>query len=185
RALEIDDSLAIAHSDLGAVYFWYEWNWSAAEREFKRAIELDPNDALIRENYGWFLGSLGRTEEGLAQAKISQQLYPLNQEHPSVYGWELYLVRRYDQSIDQHRKAIELEPNYWPGYSWMGHALAQQGRSAEAIAAFQKAVSIEPVIAEPLMGLGRVYAVSGNKNEARKVLAELSDRSKHPFVSSH
>ncbi|HYW71565.1 MAG TPA: protein kinase [Pyrinomonadaceae bacterium] len=185
RALEIDDTLASAHSDLGAFYFWYEWNWSAAEKEFKRAIELDPNDALTRENYGWYLVTMGRTDEGLAQAKISQQLDPLNQEHTSVYGWELYLVRRYDQSIEQHRKAIELEPNYWPGYSWMGHALAQQGRSAEAITAFQKAVSIESVIAEPLMGLGRAYGISGKKDEARKVFVELNDRSKHPYVSPY
>jgi serine/threonine-protein kinase len=185
RALEIDDTLAAAHSDLGAFYFWYEWNWSAAEKEFKRAIELDPNDALTRENYGWYLVTMGRTDEGLAQAKISQQLDPLNQEHTSVYGWELYLVRRYDQSVEQQRKAIELEPNYWPGYSWMGRALAQQGRSAEAIAAFQKAVSIENVIAEPLMGLGRAYGISGKKDEARKALVELNDRSKHPYVSPY
>jgi tetratricopeptide (TPR) repeat protein len=177
--------LATAHNDLGAVYFWYEWNWPAAEKEFKRAIELDPNDALTRENYGWFLVTTGRTDEGLAQARISQQLDPLNQEHTSVYGWGLYLTRQYDQSIEQHRKAIELEPNYWPGYSWMGHALAQQRHFAEGITAFQKAISIEPVIAEPLMGLGRVYGISGKQEDARKVLADLNDKSKHPFVSSY
>ncbi len=138
-----------------------------------------------RETLGRFLVTTGRTDEGLAQAKISQQLDLLNQEHTSVYGWELYLARRYDESIEQHRKAIELEPNYWPGYSWLGHALAQQGRWPEAIAAFQKAVSIEHVIAEPTIGLGRVYAVSGKKDEARRILAELNDRSKHPFVSSY
>jgi serine/threonine protein kinase/tetratricopeptide (TPR) repeat protein len=185
RALAIDDTLAVAHADLGAIYFWYDWNWPAAEKEFKRAIELDPNDALTRESYGWYLVAMGRTEEGLAQAKLSQQLDPLNQEHTSVLGWELYLAHRYDESIEQQRKAIELEPNYWPGHSWLGHALVQKGRLPEAIASFQKAVSIEHVIAEPTMGLGRAYAISGKKDEARKVLAELNDRSKHPFVSSY
>jgi len=185
KAIELDDKLAVAHADLGAVYWYYDWDWPAAEKEFKRAIELDPDDSLSHEMYGWYLVTMGRVEEGIAELKGSQQLDPLAQERTSVLGWNLYLARRYDESIEQHRKAIELEPDYWPGYSWLGNALAQKGRWPEAIAAFQKAISIEPVIAVPTIGLGRVYAVSGKKDEAIKVLAELNDRSKHPYVSSY
>jgi len=185
RAIELDDKLAGAHADLGAVYWYYDWNWPAAEKEFRRALELDPNDSLSHEMYGWYLVTMGRVDEGIAELKRGQQLDPLAQERTSVLGWNLYLAHRYDESIEQHRKAIELEPDYWPGYSWLGNALAQKGRWPEAIAAFQKAISIEPVIAVPTIGLGRVYAVSGKKDEARKALAELNDRSKHPFVSSY
>lgn len=185
KAIEVDDTLASAHTDLASVYWYYDWNWPAAEKEFGRAIELDPKDALTREQYGWYLVTMGRVDEGLAEAKKSQQLDPLNQEHTSVLGWDLYLAHRYDESLEQQRKAIELDPNYWPGYSWLGHALVQRGHYQEAITSFQKAVAIEPVIAEPLVGLGRAYAVSGRKDEAQKVLAELNDRSKHPYVSSY
>jgi serine/threonine-protein kinase len=185
KAIELDDKLAVAHADLGAVYWYYDWNWPAAEKEFKRAIELDPDDSLSHEMYGWYLVTMGRVDEGIAELKRSQQLDPLAQERTSVLGWNLYLARRYDESIEQHRKAIELDPDYWPGYSWLGSALAQKGRWPEAIEAFQKARSIEPVIAVPTIGLGRVYAVSGKKDEAIKVLAELNDRSKHPYVSSY
>ncbi|MDX6577991.1 MAG: eukaryotic-like serine/threonine-protein kinase [Blastocatellia bacterium] len=185
KAIELDDKLAVAHADLGAVYWYYDWNWPAAEKEFKRAIELDPDDSLSHEMYGWYLVTMGRVDEGIAELKNGQQLDPLAQERTSVLGWNLYLAHRYDESIEQHRKAIELEPDYWPGYSWLGNALAQKGRWPEAIEAFQKAISIEPVIAVPTIGLGRVYAVSGKKDEAIKVLAELNDRSKHPYVSSY
>ena len=185
KAIELDDKLAVAHADLGAVYWYYDWNWPAAEKEFKRAIELDPDDSLSHEMYGWYLVTMGRVDEGIAELKRGQQLDPLAQERTSVLGWNLYLARRYDESIEQHRKAIELEPDYWPGYSWLGSALAQKGRWPEAIEAFRKAISIEPVIAVPTIGLGRVYAVSGKKDEAIKVLAELNDRAKHPYVSSY
>jgi serine/threonine protein kinase/Tfp pilus assembly protein PilF len=185
KAIELDDKLAVAHADLGAVYWYYDWNWPAAEKEFKRAIELDPDDSISHEMYGWYLVTMGRVDEGIAELKISQQLDPLAYERASILGWNLYLARRYDESIEQHRKAIELEPDYWPGYSFMGSAIAQKGRWPEAIEAFQKAISIEHVIATPTIGLGRVYAVSGKKDEAIKVLAELNDRSKHPYVSSY
>ncbi len=185
KAIELDDTLASAHADLGAVYWYYDWNWSAAEKEFKRAIELDPNDSLTHEMYGWYLVTMGRVDEGVAELKKGQQLDPLAQERTSVLGWNLYLAHRYDEAIEQHRKAIELEPDYWPGYSWMGNALAQQGHWPAAAEAFQKAISIEHVIAVPTIGLGRVYAVSGKKEEALKVLAELNDHSKHPYVSSY
>jgi serine/threonine protein kinase/tetratricopeptide (TPR) repeat protein len=185
KAIELDDKLAVAHADLGAVYWYYDWNWPAAQKEFKRAIELDPDDSLSHEMYGWYLVTMGRVDEGIAELKRGQQLDPLAQERTSVLGWNLYLARRYDESIEQHRKAIELEPDYWPGYSFMGSAIAQKGRWPEAIEAFQKAISIEHVIATPTIGLGRVYAVSGKKDEAIKVLAELNDRSKHPYVSSY
>jgi len=185
KAIEIDDTLALAHADLGEVYWYYDWNWAAAEKELKRAIELDPNEALTYETYGWYLVTMGRIDEGIAEGKRSQQLDPLSAEHTSVLGWDLYLAHRYDEAIEQERKAIELEPDYWPGHSLRGHAYAQKGLWREAIASFQRAISIEHVIAEPLIGLGRVYAVSGKEEEARKVLAELNDKSKHPYVSSY
>jgi Tfp pilus assembly protein PilF len=185
KEIEIDDTFAGGHTDLGTCYWYYDWNWPSAEKEFKRAIELDPNDGLTRENYGWFLVTTGRIDDGIAEARKSQQLDPLNQEHTSVLGWDLYLAHRFDESIEQQRKAVELDPNYWPGYSWLGHAYAQQGHWGEAIESFKKAIAIEPVIAEPLIGLGRAYAASGKKDEAQKVLAELNDHSKHPYVSNY
>ena len=78
KAIELDGSLAEAHADLAAVHFWYDYDWPAAEREFRRAIELNPNSFLAHELYGWNLVSLGRLDEGIAESRRAQEIDPLS-----------------------------------------------------------------------------------------------------------
>ena len=117
KALEIDDTLAAAHTEMANIYFWYDWDWPAAEREYRRAIELDPNYLRAHEFYGWYLVSMGRAAEGIAEAKRAAQLDPLSSEANFVLGYDLYLARRYEEAIDQLRKTLELDSNYWPAQS--------------------------------------------------------------------
>jgi lipoprotein NlpI len=112
RALAVDDTLAESHTDLGAYYCWYEWNWSAADRELKRAIELNPNYAYAHEIHGWCLIPMGRLDEGVMELRLAKQIDPLSYESSSLLGLFLYMGRRYDEAIDELHKTLDLEPNY-------------------------------------------------------------------------
>jgi serine/threonine protein kinase/TolB-like protein/Tfp pilus assembly protein PilF len=185
KALEIDDDLAEAHSDMAFVHFWYDWDWAAAESESRRAIELKPNDPLAHDLYALTLEPMGRTDEAIAEDKKAIDLDPLSLHSNGSLGVNLYYARRYAQAIVQLRKAIDLDPNYWWAHSYLGRAYEQQGQFPEAIAEFQEALRSASGITEPKAFLGRVYAVSGKRAEARKVLNELNDVSKQIYVSPY
>ncbi len=182
KALELDDTLPEAHTSLACVYFWYDWDWQAAEREFRRAIDLNPNYAPAHTYYGWYLIWMGRADEGLAENRRAEELDPLSDEASVLLGWGLYYAHHYDQAITQLRKSLDLDPNNWTAYAMLGHAYTQQGRFPEAIAALEKARQIEDHISVPLAALGHTYAVSGRRAEARKALDELIARSRRGHV---
>jgi serine/threonine protein kinase/Flp pilus assembly protein TadD len=185
RALAVDDTLAESHTDMGAYYCWYEWNWTAADRELKRAIELNPNYSYAHEIYGWCLIPMGRLDEGVRELKRAKQIDPLSYEASSLLGLFLYMGRRYDEAIDELDKTLDLEPNYWPGQSWLGHAYARKGLTSEAVAAIKKALSIAGPFAEPLSALGIAYAIDGRRVDAQKSLEQLHDRAKSTYVSPY
>jgi TolB-like protein/Tfp pilus assembly protein PilF len=185
RALDLDDTLAEAHGSLAMVNAFYEWDWAAAEREFKRAIELKPNYGLAHEYYGWYLVSIGRANEGITQSERSVELDPVSPEANSVLGYVFWVAHRYGEAIEQMRKTTDLDPNYWFAYEVLGLAYERQGQFPEAIAELQKAVRLAGTIAEPTAGLARVYAVSGNRAEAQKLLDRLQERSKETYVSPY
>jgi TolB-like protein/Flp pilus assembly protein TadD/predicted Ser/Thr protein kinase len=185
KALEIDDDLAEAHGDMAYVHYCYDWDWAAAEREFRRAIELKPTDSMTRDIYAWFLVPMGRTDEAIAENKKAIDLDPLSLHTNTFLGMTLYHARRYAEAIVQLRKTIDLDPSYWWTHSWLGCAYQQQGQFPEAIAEFHEAVRLASGIAEPRAYLGRVYALSGQRAEARKVLGELNATSKQIYVSPY
>ena len=185
KALQLDDTLAEAHADVGAFHVFYSWDWPTAERELKRAIALNPNYAYAHEIYGWCLIPMGRIEEGIAELKRAEQVDPLSFEASSLLGLFLHMARRYDEAIGELQRTIELNPAFWLGHSWLGHAYVRKGLFSQALAAVQKARSIEDTIAEPLSALGIAYAVSGNRAEALKALDQLLERSKHTYVSPY
>jgi TolB-like protein/DNA-binding winged helix-turn-helix (wHTH) protein/Tfp pilus assembly protein PilF len=185
KALELDDTLAEAHASLAVVNAFYDWDWAAAESEFKRSIELKPNYALAHEYYGWYLAMIGRTNEGIAESERSVELDPLSPEANSYLGYVLWVAHRDSQAIEQLRKTTDLDPNYWFAYEVLGLAYERQGQFPEAIAEVQKAVRLAGTIAEPTFGLARVYAVSGNRAEAQKLLDTLKERSKETYVSAY
>ena len=107
---------------------FYDFDWSAAEREFKRAIELDPNYPPAHQYYAWYLISVGRANDAVEEAKRAEMLDPTSVEISSLLGWWLYLSRRYDEAAAELQKCIDLEANY-PTCHWLlGYVYEQQGR---------------------------------------------------------
>ena len=183
KAVELDDTLAEGHIELGTVYFTYDYDWPAAEREFRRGVELSPNYARAHELLGWYLVEVGRTDEGLDHARRAVALDPLSVESAGSLGWQLYFARRYDEAAAETRKVFELQPECGFCYSTLGQIYAQQGRFAEAIAAQQKAP--EWVLISPTAELARVYALAGRAAEARQGLADLLAGAKRQYVPKY
>ena len=148
KALEIDDTLGEAHAALGGVKYSYDWDWAAAERELNRAIELNPNDEVAHTVYAYYLHSMGRANEGLAEMKQAYELNPLSIRINSGLGDMLAFAhahRQYDQAIEQFRKTIELEPAQWilgSIYWHLGAVYEKKGMYVEAIAEYQKGMNL-------------------------------------------
>ncbi len=184
NALRLDESLAEAHTTVAMISLQYDWNWPAAEREFRRAIEIDPNYALGRSFLAWFLAAMGRFEESYAEDQRAFELDPLSAAVNADIGWDFYMGRRYDDCVNQLVKAIDLEPNYWVSHVVLGRCYEQKGKLTEAVAQFQKAIQIEPSIPEVIAALGHGYALSGRRAEALKLIRDLQERSRNEFVPS-
>lgn len=182
KALEIDDRLAEAHASLGFIKFAYDWDWLEAEQEFKRSIELNPNYATVHWWYAFSLIMQGRIEESLAEIKRAHELDPLSLIINTGVGLILYFARQYDQALEQCLKTLELDPNFGAARTYLGRALTQKSKYEEAIAEGQKALKLlgPSFIAS---WLGHTYAISGKKDEARKLLNEMNELSKQRYVS--
>jgi serine/threonine protein kinase/TolB-like protein/Flp pilus assembly protein TadD len=184
RALQIDDTLAEAHASLGLVKAFYDWDWAGAELEYRRAIELNPGYASAHHWYGWYLALTGRLTEAIREIRQASELDPLSLEINSDLGLSFFFARRYDQAIEQFQKAIEMDPNsIWTRF-FLGWACEQKGDFPEAFAQYRKAASLDdsPLI---MAALGHTYVMSGQRDEALRVLAEMKELSVHRHVSSY
>jgi eukaryotic-like serine/threonine-protein kinase len=182
KALEIDDTLAEAHTSLGYVKTVYDWDWSGAEREYQRSINLNPSSAEAHHFYAVALRRMGRLEESIRELKRAVELDPLSGLLNVDLGGSLYLARQYDAAIEQERKILELDPNFILAHYVLGMAYVQKSMYKEGIAEFQKVLVILPDDVRPLSGLGNAYAVAGRRAEAQKVLDQLNDLSKRKYV---
>ncbi len=187
KALELDNTLVEAHTTLARVLYAYDWDWSGAEKEFKRAIELNPRYAPAHEWYGDNLSAIGQLREANAEEKRAQKLEPLSLVINFEVALASYFSRDYNQAIDQFQKALELDPNFPPPHTYLPAAYEQKGMFEEAMAGFQRAIATTKGADNILVmaSLGHVYAVSGRKTEARKILAELQRLSEHSYVPAH
>jgi class 3 adenylate cyclase/Tfp pilus assembly protein PilF len=185
QALEIDENLPEAHTSLGLVRFQYERDWSGAEREFKRAIELNPNYAPAHQFYADFLKAMGRFDEALSQMKQAQEIDPLSLAISTGVGHVLYLSRRYDLAIEQYRKTLEMDPNFIQARLWFGRPYLQKGMYNEAIAELREAVKLSSESTISLAVLGHAYASAGNEEEAVKNLDKLMERSKRQYLPAY
>jgi len=183
KALELDDTLAEAHNALATVKSEYEWNWPGAEREFRRAIELNPGYATAHQWYGELLSQLGRHEEALAEINQAQQLDPLSLIINASRGWLLLTAGRDDLAIEQLRRTLEIDPHFAHAHFFLGYAYLRKGALAEAIAEFQRAITLSPNVPQYKSGLGHAYGRAGKSTEARKLLDELKEQSKRRYVS--
>jgi serine/threonine-protein kinase len=185
KALQLDDTLAEAHTDMAIVHFWYDYDWSAAEREFKRAIELRPNYAHAHEYYGWDLISVGRTEEGIKESKRALELDPLSTEAGATDGANFYFANQYGPAIDQLRKTLEMDPNSWFAHMFLGLSYEASGDLPHAIAECQRAKETEATPPWPSAELAHAYAASGRKREAEEILKQLKERSRQSYVPAY
>ena len=185
RALEIDDTLAEAHTTAGALTMFYDLDWTAAEREYKRAIELNPSYPISYEVYSYLLSATGRLDEAIKMAQRGADVDPLSVVLADDVSGAYYLARRYDEAIKQLEKSLEIDPNHFGGYMALGQVYEAKGMHEEAIKSLQKAIGIGGRTSGVLAPLGRAYAASGKKVEAQKILTELKEMAKQTYVSSY
>ncbi len=184
KALELDGNLAEAHTSLAYIKYQSDWDWTGAEGEFKRAIELNPNYATAHQWYAIELAGMGRVDEALREIKRAQELDPLSLVINASAGWLFYEARQYDEAIAQYQKSLDLDQNFARGHWGIAEPYALNGNSERAIRELQTARQVDetPIV---LGLLGHAYAAAGEKSEAQKILNELKQQSKTKYVDSY
>lgn len=172
-ALAIDDRLAEAHTALGWIALFYDWDWGGAEQEFRLAIEINPNDPLAHLGYAHLMSILGRDDEALTAADRALKLEPLSPFLGALKGQFLFHARRYPQGIDHANRILEVDPGFWIGQLMLGKNLEREGRYDDALEAFRKAREFSGGNSEAISLAGYTDAVSGRRGEAERALAEL------------
>ena len=181
EALKLDDTLAEAHASLGWVRFIYDWDWPTAEREFKRAIELNPSNALAHDDYAQLLVSFSRDQEAFAESARATELDPLSLLVNGNRGLYYFLARQYDTAIEMEKRILDFEPNCAPCRAYLALAYAQKGESQQALEAARKTNQTTDSLMQRAT-VGGVFAVSGDRPQAEKVATELEEISKKRFV---
>ena len=178
KALEIDNTLGEAHTELAFALLVHDWDWSGSEKAFKHALELNPNHARAHNLYAWLLTDVGRHEEAIEESKRAHELDPLSAEIWVEFGRRYYWDRDYDKAIDEYRKVLELFPNYWYARSELALALSQKGLHNEAIEEYLT-IEFEHTYH---WHLGYIYGVAGKREKAMEILNNYLELSKKEFV---
>jgi TolB-like protein/DNA-binding winged helix-turn-helix (wHTH) protein/tetratricopeptide (TPR) repeat protein len=182
KALEIDPASAEAHAALAFAYFDYDWDWAAAEKEYKRAIELNPNSAKAHHWYSVYLSAMRRYAEGIREAQRAQQLDPLSPRMSQNLAIRYIFAREFDKALRQSRETASLFPEYAPIYDDFEAIYIAQHRYPEAVAARQKGYSLEGMSAAEVAALGQAYAKGGIRGYYPWQLRRLRELSKHSYV---
>lgn len=189
KALEIDDTLVEAHAAFGSVKALYKWDWTGSEREFKRAIALDPRNAHAHNRYAQLLTWTGRVDEGITENKRAQDLDPLSPMIAGDLGYEYMVAQRYDDSILQCKKAIDLEPSAMWLHAMLAWAYARKGDYVQAISEHEKlGPQGQEVSAENQLtasGLGWIYAIAGKRRDAERVIEQFNSLSSTTSVDPY
>jgi serine/threonine-protein kinase len=185
KALEIDPDLAEAHECLGHVSMLYDWKWLDAQREFKRAIELNPNYATAHQRHGILLTAMGRMDEALAEIRRAHELDPLSLIINTDVGLFFFFEHQYDQAAEQCKKPLEMDLNFAVAHFALGLALEQMARHEEAASEFQQAMTLSGGNPIYVSALGHALAVAGKRDEAQKTLNELTRLSKQRYASPY
>ena len=183
RALELDETLAEAHASLGLVKKDYDWDFSGADKEFQRAIALNPNYATVYQWHSENLVTLRRLDEAMVAMKRAQELDPFSLIINGEIGWAYYHARQYDKAIEQLQKTIEMDPHFTRNHFFLGRAYEQKLMYPEAISATQQAISLSGGYSLFKASLGHIYGMSGERGKALILLHELQERSKKEYVS--
>lgn len=182
-AVKMDNRIPEAHAVLAIIKLAHDWDWTGAEQEFKRALELSPTNSDAHQQYSFYLTCMGRFDEALAEAKRAEETDPVSLVKISATGQVLIVARRYDDGIGKIRNALEMEPNFGFAHWLLGLAYMYKGDYDRAIPAFQKSIPLSGDSPDEPASLAIAYARSGKLTEARKILNELKQQSKRMYVS--
>jgi len=182
RAVALDETLAHGHTALATVRFYGDWDWTEAEREYQRALQLNPGDAEAHRMYSVFLAAMGRVDEAWAQVLAAQVLDPLYNDNNTTAGWDLYCARRYDQALEQCQRALELTPYNDNAHACFGYAYLGKGQYPQALDETMKAWTLSGKETVWAVLLGRIYAHQGNTADAHQMLAQVLEQSRRTYV---
>ena len=183
KALELDPELPEAHTVAGMIAAIYDWDWATAEREFKRALEIDPDLAITHYRYAWtYLSPLGRHDQAIAEMKKAMELEPLSLIQGANFAGVLLYARRFDEAIAQGQKTFDLDPSFFGGKSWLSHSYNAAGKYAEALAIAEPTLNSEsPFISDAAIG----YARSGQRDKALAIIERWKEAEKQKYVMNY
>ena len=180
KALELDDQLAEAHIAMAEVRFRFDWDWPGAEREYKRGLELSPNDPVGHEAYSLFLGIMGRLDEALAEATRARELDPLSPQATAFVGYIYFWSRRYDEAIAEFRRALQLDPNFITAQDTLDRNYEEKRMYAESVSESLKWHALRGDSSEEIESLRNAFAASGIRGFWEKSLEWEKRKLKHP-----
>jgi tetratricopeptide (TPR) repeat protein len=173
KALEIDSNSAEAHVSLGYARMVYNWDLPAAQREFQRALELNPAYPTAHQFYAYYLIAAGRESEAIAEDQKAQELDPLSPVITSALGETYYFTRQFDRMVEEDRKAVELDATFGLGLFNLGRAYGRKGLHDQAITTYNQALSRAPDDPLLLAAVAYEHAVAGQREQASKIIAKL------------
>ena len=182
KALELDGSLAEAHAILGRIKFWFDWDWAGSESEFRRAIDLSPNNADAHRLYAHLLSNTGRHEEALRELKRARELDPFSLITNTLQGQFLHFAGRDDEAVRSFEKTFELNPNFWVAHTQLASVLIHKKMYGQALTELEKAREQSRGNTHTIALTGYVMALSGERGRARGVLEELRRLSRERYV---
>jgi TolB-like protein/DNA-binding winged helix-turn-helix (wHTH) protein/Flp pilus assembly protein TadD len=184
NALRLDPGLAEAHTTLAFITLYYDWDWAGAEREFRRAIELNPNYANAHHWYAEYLSLLGRHEAAIQESERARDLDPLSSIINTWVGSRYFCARRYDMAIEQYRSVAERDPSFVPVHLALGQAYEQKAMLQEAIAELRRGVELSGGSPVYVASLAHACGLAGRADEARRLIDELQKLSQRKYVAS-
>jgi TolB-like protein/Flp pilus assembly protein TadD len=182
KALELDETLAEAHVTLGSIRDIYDWDWSAGELEYQRALQLSPSYPAAHHGYADHLAALGRTEEAISEILKAQELDPLSLVYSMEIAWNWFMARKYDRALEQSVKTLDMEPLFTPALHTLGLAYEQMGQLEEAITAFERALAGSGGNPVPLAAMAYAYARVGRRREATEKFNQLQQLASEAYV---
>jgi TolB-like protein/Tfp pilus assembly protein PilF len=185
KAIELDATLAEAHASLAYIKEAYDWDWEGAERDYRRAIQLNPSSPGVRHGYAIYLTIPRRFDEAFSHMKRAEELDPLSRAIRRGKGWLYLWSRQYDRAIEQWRMTLELDPDFPQAHYALAIAYAQKGLYEDAIGWHGKAISLAGDTPRALAILAHAYGKAGQKKEALQILGSLSERAKREYVSGY
>jgi len=185
KAISLDPSLAEAHASLAYVHFYFEWNWAAAEAEFRKAIELNPNYATAHDYYSYFLLAMRRYDEARHEIDRALQLDPLSLPINTDVAFQMFYRGRYDDAIVQLKKALEMNPKYPLGHLWLGRCYQMKGMYDDSLREYKATDEALPNWAVTIAGIGNLQAIAGKHEDALHTIERLDSLAKNKYVTPY